>query len=62
MTRAPGATGKNPLVAVGRVKPPGAGAWLQAFTTWCKAQRIELRYIQPGKPDQNGFIERFNRR
>jgi putative transposase len=31
------------------------------FVTWCADRRIELRYIQPGKPAQNGFIERFNR-
>jgi putative transposase len=28
---------------------------------WCKEQNIHLQYIQPGKPMQNGFIERFNR-
>ena len=32
-----------------------------AFTYWCHKHRIEIRYIQPGKPVQNAFIERFNR-
>ena len=33
----------------------------ERFITWCAEQAIELRYIQPGKLDQNAFIERFNR-
>jgi len=28
---------------------------------WCKGNGVEIRYIQPGKPNQNAFIERFNR-
>ena len=33
----------------------------QVFVDWCKRNDIEIRYIQPGKPNQNGYIERFNR-
>ena len=28
---------------------------------WCKEQQIEIKYIQPGKPMQNAYVERFNR-
>ena len=31
------------------------------FVDWCKANQVEPRYIQPGKPNQNAFVERFNR-
>jgi putative transposase len=31
-----------------------------AVSTWCAARDIKLEHIQPGKPNQNGFIERFN--
>jgi putative transposase len=30
------------------------------FELWCRDQEIIIQYIQPGRPMQNGFIERFN--
>ena len=33
----------------------------QPFVEWCGAHRVVVHYIQPGKPDQNAYIERFNR-
>lgn len=32
-----------------------------AFSLWAKEHGIDIQYIQPGKPMQNGFVERFNR-
>lgn len=31
------------------------------YKRWCKQNNISRVYSQPGKPMQNGFIERFNR-
>jgi len=33
----------------------------EAFTDWCRYNGILLAYIEPGKPNQNAYIERFNR-
>jgi len=32
-----------------------------AFKSWAKSQGILIHYIEPGKPAQNAFIERFNK-
>jgi len=31
------------------------------FISWCTKNKITIQYIQPGRPDQNAYIERFNR-
>jgi putative transposase len=33
----------------------------QRLASWAKERQIELGHIQPGKPAQNDYIERFNR-
>ena len=30
------------------------------FAAWGEHNHVEIEFIQPGKPAQNGFIERFN--
>lgn len=31
------------------------------FMAWYAERTIKVRHIQPGKPDQSAFIERYNR-
>ena len=33
----------------------------QVFADWCRENEVRIDYIQPGKPNQNAYIERFNR-
>jgi putative transposase len=33
----------------------------QVFVEWMHSQGVCIHYIQPGKPNQNAYIERFNR-
>lgn len=32
-----------------------------AFVQWATERKIKLNYIEPGKPNQNAYMERFNR-
>jgi putative transposase len=31
------------------------------MVAWAEEHVVKIEYIQPGKPAQNGFVERFNR-
>ena len=31
------------------------------YMLWCEINGIRAKHIQPGKPNQNGYVERFNR-
>ena len=33
----------------------------EAFVEWAEQNGVKLLFIQPGKPNQNAFVERFNR-
>lgn len=33
----------------------------EVFTQWCQDHGVMIDYIEPGKPNQNAYIERFNR-
>jgi len=33
----------------------------EAFVQWAKSAGMAIQYIQPGKPNQNAFVERYNR-
>ena len=39
----------------------GPGLTSQRLESWANHKHIELLHIQPGKPAQNTYIERFNR-
>lgn len=31
------------------------------FVNWANTKRIKIDYIEPGNPQQNAYIERYNR-
>jgi putative transposase len=39
----------------------GSELTAHAFVEWADNRKIALRFIDPGKPNQNAFIERFNK-
>ncbi len=40
----------------------GPEFWSKAFLFWAEQKKIEIEFIEPGKPNQNAFIESFNSR
>jgi putative transposase len=58
-------TRKEPAVSVGFpqvLRTDNGPEFLgEAFVQWSKSAGMAIQYIQPGKPNQNAYIERFNR-
>jgi hypothetical protein len=44
------------------VSDTGTELTSNAILRWCSEHQVEWHYIAPGKPMQNGFVERFNGR
>jgi len=40
----------------------GTEFWSKAFLNWADSRVIEIDFIDPGKPNQNAFIESLNSR
>jgi putative transposase len=51
------AMGRQPLLIVVDNGPEFVS---KAVDQWAAKRRVNLRFIDPGKPMQNGFIESFN--
>ena len=62
-TRRPGAhrTRGRPRLPGGLADDNGPEFLAQPVIAWCADHRVAIHYIQPGEPDQNAYIERFNR-
>ena len=57
MSSSPSTAGPQPSAST-----TGPEFTAQPFVDWCAEHGVATHYIQPGKPDQNAYIERFNRR
>ena len=44
------------------VSDDGTEFTCSAMLAWCRVNNIDLHFIAPGKPMQNGFVESFNGR
>jgi putative transposase len=53
--------GKPKVIRSLSCKNRGSQNISEVFKQWAKQSNIELRYTQPGHPQQNAYVERFNR-